>query len=479
MCCGALPRRSAAQAWFADRDRIEGHGLRIGDLEFHPGIGAELGFETNPFLEADQVGEAGGLTVEESVKPSATMRVSPHLFLSTLGEDRLTDASGVYTPPSFAFRGGLSGSLQWLGVGPGTRNYGGVGQVRYLGRVDLDETFLPERPFSVGFEQEGSINQLPLQGQQSNHYHAAAGTRIEFGTRGGLLRAILGYKFNLDRYDALQNDGHDHRLQQRLLWEFLPKTALFQDLEVTMQTYDKAGKDSFLEGADEYAFLIADKVNNDRVNTRVGVNGAVTKTLAATVSLGYGAVFFGEGNQARDAEGLIGQAQVNWEPSERISSAAGYGRDVSSALQGNTVVVNHFFVRGELVVGGVFLVGAEGRLGLYDYGDDEQQRALAEGVDSALLDSFGLRVGARRSDVKLTVDLNGEYRLSNWLAFTGQLSYDTNFSDYAFLFPDLEDVTRAMEAAATTSGDVTPEVSFASPIGYTNVVAMVGVRAFL
>ncbi|MDW8362679.1 MAG: hypothetical protein RMK74_09775, partial [Myxococcales bacterium] len=43
----------SAQGWLEDRRRAEGIGIRVGDLELHPGIGAEVGYDSNVFLQSD------------------------------------------------------------------------------------------------------------------------------------------------------------------------------------------------------------------------------------------------------------------------------------------------------------------------------------------------------------------------------------------------------------------------------------------
>mgnify|MGYP003407364965 FL=1 len=65
-----------AQSWLSDRKRAEGRGIRVGDLELHPGVGVEAGYLTNPFYS-------------DRPKGTAAFRVAPHLFLSTLRGERL------------------------------------------------------------------------------------------------------------------------------------------------------------------------------------------------------------------------------------------------------------------------------------------------------------------------------------------------------------------------------------------------------
>jgi len=42
----------AQQPWLADRKYGEGIGVRVGNLELHPGIAGEVGYDSNYFLRA-------------------------------------------------------------------------------------------------------------------------------------------------------------------------------------------------------------------------------------------------------------------------------------------------------------------------------------------------------------------------------------------------------------------------------------------
>ena len=48
------PRSALAQEWLKDRRYEEGAGIRTGDLELHPGIGGEVGYDSNYFLRTNK-----------------------------------------------------------------------------------------------------------------------------------------------------------------------------------------------------------------------------------------------------------------------------------------------------------------------------------------------------------------------------------------------------------------------------------------
>lgn len=43
---------ASAQVWLSDRSLSEGRGIRTGNFELHPGIGAEFGYDSNAFYQS-------------------------------------------------------------------------------------------------------------------------------------------------------------------------------------------------------------------------------------------------------------------------------------------------------------------------------------------------------------------------------------------------------------------------------------------
>ena len=90
----SLSASAQNQPWIKDRRYAEGIGYRAGNLELHPGVSAELGYDSNYFLRADD---------EKPVISVMRLRVTPSLSLSTLGPQR---REGGGDPPKVNFRAG-------------------------------------------------------------------------------------------------------------------------------------------------------------------------------------------------------------------------------------------------------------------------------------------------------------------------------------------------------------------------------------
>src|SRR5450432_1570913 len=103
MLLGAVSLEAhAQQPWLADRRYGEGIGVRVGDLELHPGVSAEAGYDSNYFLRAPS----------EDPLAAYRLRITPSLSLSTLGPQR--SAGGTPTPPPIIFRGTAYASYSQL-----------------------------------------------------------------------------------------------------------------------------------------------------------------------------------------------------------------------------------------------------------------------------------------------------------------------------------------------------------------------------
>jgi len=97
------PLTASAQAWVSNPKFSEGVGIRAGNLELHPSIGGEFGYDSN-FLRTS--GNSPGERIVDVLK----LRVTPSLTLSTLGSARRS----APTAPAVAFAAGAHASYSEL-----------------------------------------------------------------------------------------------------------------------------------------------------------------------------------------------------------------------------------------------------------------------------------------------------------------------------------------------------------------------------
>ncbi|MEZ4254454.1 MAG: hypothetical protein R3A78_01870 [Polyangiales bacterium] len=394
----ALPFSASAQGWLDGRQRAEGPGFRLGDLELHPGVGAEIGYDTNVFLSSDKAGV-------DPRRTSPILRLTPHIYLSTLGPER-SDGGGENGPmPIVDFRTGVSASLyHYLQT-----------EARSNVEMDVDTqlTFLPRRPVSFTllgtfmrtirpFTESGAV------GQNYNRDQITGGGKLTLQTRGGILKSNVGYTFGADLFEGGSfkfGNGVSHKVALDAAWRFLPSTALLYDGEVNFHNYTSN---------DPGTVLISD---NTRVRTRFGFNGYITRVISVLAMVGYGAGFYVAGD---DYDSIVGQAQLAFAFSDAVNFSLGYDRDFFRTFVGNFYRRDRGSMRFQLLLGGVFLTGLEAGVGLYDFGQTFTPTGGTIG------DSYD------RSDVRADGSLFAEYRFTDWFAVNSRVEYMANFTDFRF-----------------------------------------------
>lgn len=405
-CCAWPTGTARAQAWLSDRSRTEGEGFKVGNLELHPGVGAEGGWQNNVF-NADP---------GNNVEAAALLRVSPHLFLSTrkARKQESDDAEQTGGGPRVAFRGGVSGQLYHYFAAYERTDMGIGADVKLTindGRpfsVVIDEEYKREiRPFSQPSFSSPSLPAPPTNGNAPNYGRDQnkVGATFQLATPGNLLKGSLGYAFGFDMYedDVFDtNNSMTHMVKEQLSWTFLPKTALFQTTDVAFQSYASGAGNS-----------VSTLNDNKRVDTEMGLNGALSAAWGITLAAGYGAGFY---DNDVDYENITLRVQARWKISDTVKSSLGYQRAFQSTFQGNFARTDAIRADLSIMMGGVFYLQPSVGVNFVDFGPTAQ-----DGTQGA------------RNDIYLDATISGEYRVIDWLAFTAEVSYMQNFSDYEYI----------------------------------------------
>lgn len=436
----ALPSLASAQAWLDDRARTEGPGFRIGDFELHPGLGVELGYDSNVFYS-----EEGG----RFYRDSAILRATAHLLFSTRGPQRRQEGEAGggegnqqnASQPAVTFRGGLSGSFYHF--------FNANDRTNMEVDASLGLTILPGRPFSISVLEDFSRSIRPFTENSSpnasfGRIQNTAGIDFSFATTGEVLKITAGYRFGVDFFEAepfQYGNNFRHAVTLNETFRFLPQTAIFHDTAFVVGDYYNQS-------------VAAPTLVNDGflLRTRVGLNGAFTSNFSVLASAGYAAGFFDSPVATYDMEyeSLVAQLEARWQISQQVRLVFGYDRDFQPSFIGNFYRRDRGYANFQALIDRVFLVGVSAEVGGYEFGRIVQPDGMTM-VGSSLF----------RTDIRLIGALFAEYRFTDWLGVNGTLRYTGSFTDFSYRVDD--------PATGTT---------FLDPGGFNKFEAWLGVRVF-
>ncbi len=413
--------------WLQDRARAQGPGFRLGNLELHPGLGVEAGYDTNLFYEDND-----GPT--EPVG-SAIFRITPHLFISTLTQQRQSEGEGQQDEAQarmIQFSAGVSGEVYIFLADEGRNNVALNG--------DLDLNINPKGRFGFRLFDNLSRTVRPFTGRpnadaliNNGLVNNTAGVQLFGRSRGGALQSSLGYAFRLQYFEAPElryANQFGHQISADTHFRFLPSTSLFWDgnLELTDYYNNPTGE----------AVSLA---NNWRLRTRVGINGAVTPKLSLTLAVGYGATFVQDAAFS-DFESVIAHASMKYRFTPTTSLGLGFERENVGSIVGLSRVQNRGFLTFQWLLARSFLFGINASVAYVDFGQ--------------VLDGMGVSLG-ERTDVMVSASLFGEYRFTDYLALNLSLSYLGDYTDFEY----------------PAAGSPAPD-----PAGFNKFEAWLGLRVF-
>jgi hypothetical protein len=436
---GAQTVQADSPGWLKDRRYTEGIGIRTGNLELHPGIAGEAGYDSNWMLRTDRALCDNGRPCDNGppaapVIPALEFRVTPSLSLSTLGPQRREgDAQAVQ--PDVAFRAGVSATWRaFVGVsGDSTANSdisrqnSGLPSVGAGARLDI----LPGRPVGGGvfasYTRAVHPNQTTTDPNLSfDRDDVGVGGELTLQPGSGTLDWHFGYQWRgtlFEASNALGFDNGTHEVFTRGRWKFRPRTALVYDATLRFISYnnpDQAAQQGL--------------VGSTPIRTRIGMNGLITDRFAFLALVGWAASLYDTTTlpQAPQYDSVIGQAELTWflAASPGISASPevglalstislGYVRDFQNSYLGNYYGTDRGYLRFNYFFAGRALVSLEGGVGAIEY---PTMYWLPPAVPA-----ISVRHAAF-TDVRADATLFAEYRFSDTVGINTTLRYTANFS---------------------------------------------------
>lgn len=415
---------ASAQGWLSDRRYAEGPGIRTGDVELHPGIGGEVGYDSNWFYRSQN---SGASLVNGSpaapVRNAAIFRITPSFYISTLGQQRI-ESNGVarVEPRTVTFRGGVS-AVGRLFLGDEMEKQHNIG-VNADARLDINQG----RP--VGFGIFGGYNRviqptvIADPNLSFNRSDIRAGAELVGMPGGGTLDLRGGYQLNAALFEETNGAPYTnltHEIYIKNRWRFRPRTALFHETSLKFIDYPNASR----------ATLFLN--NSTPLRTRLGLTGLLTDSFGTLLAVGYGSSFFKDpaspASQQFDsiiaqAEGTfyLGQGGGESDPNQATlllsTVSLGFIRDFQNSLLSNFYESNKVYGKLEYWFGGKAL------LSLNVWGDQVNYPAAfinTAGGPTAVTGSF--------TNYRLGAGAFAEYRLSSSFGINTTIDYVQQFSD--------------------------------------------------
>lgn len=404
-----------AQMWLKDRQATQGAGIRSGDFELHPGVAAEVGYDSNYFNRSPDK----PFPVVDTVR----LRITPQFHISTLSGARAAGSA----PPKVHFSAGAafaySQFLMNAGIGAGADRNKRLGRDSEWGVIgDLAMNINPGRPWGLNiydnFQRTAQPSIDPLVESGLNRIENRIAADIIHTRPGGLLDWRLGYAFAITYFENgpagstsvspqdFNNSRHELYTQGR--WRFLPRTALVYNGSWWSQNYNTA----------------TTGLSNSRpLRTRIGLSGLITDRLSLLGMVGWGASFYDNGGTGnRNFDSVIGQAEIRYfltgnapeagqQPQATSSSfALGFTRDFFNSYIGNYYERNRGYVILNALFAQKFMVTLDVGVSAVRYAD-----VLDRTTGQTLRTSF--------MNGRVDGNLFMEYRVKDWFGINATYQY--------------------------------------------------------
>ena len=278
--------------WLKDRRYNEGIGIRTGDLELHPGIAGEGGYDSNYLLRSTTVGVANGPPLSPR-HPGA--RVSRHSLALPL-DARSAAARGRQrrAPSPLAFRAGFNATYRELVGLSSDRSRRAEQRYRRAAQPERRGRRPPRHPPGAAGRGRAlrRATRAPSCRTRSTRIQTCRSTRTTSAAAPssrcspGAERSTGTLATSCTRRSSKRATGkpYDNLVQEaytRGRWKFRPRTAFVYDATFRFITYNNAE--------------LAEPVPLDTstpIRARIGLDGLITDRFALLAMVGWGASFY-------------------------------------------------------------------------------------------------------------------------------------------------------------------------------------------
>jgi hypothetical protein len=415
-------------AWLSDRRYNEGIGVRTGNLELHPGVAGEFGYDSNYLLRSTTEGVSNGPPLAPII-PALEFRLTPSLYITTLGAQRREADQGL--PPAIGFRGGVNLTYrEFIGISSdpvsGNKNNDISDQRNASGSADARLDILPMRPVGGAIFASYARAILPNTVDANpdvsfNQDVIGVGAEVNVQPGSGTLDWHLGYQFHdtiFEKSEGAPYDNLSHEAYTRGRWKFRPRTALVMDATLRFISFPNA--------TEVIPVLLQ---SSTPVRARIGLDGLITDRFSLLAMVGWGASFFEDPVPHQPQfDSVIAQAELRWflSASPGVQNATELGLALSSIALGYTRDFQTSYIGG-------YYTQDRGYLKFYYLFAGRATVSLEGGVAAVEYPTIFWTDGNTRApsftDVRADATLFGEYRFTSTFGLNSTLRYTANISN--------------------------------------------------
>jgi hypothetical protein len=414
-----------AQEFLHDSRVSQGSGVRAGTLEVHPGLAAEVGYDSNYLGRSDKTGTSivNGAPTSPQID-TGELRVTPSIAIQVTPRERKTDA-GMPSSAPYAIQAGLNGTYREF------FNATLSNQRNMSANANLGLAIMP------GHEWSGSISgiysrlvQPTVYGNPDASYNNDMVTGLADLAAQPHLGALdwhLGYMISGTVFEQASGSPYNNLINTgytRGRWRFAPRASLLGDAQFSSQNYSDPRDAGFTLHT------------QTPVRARVGLEGLLLPVLSVSGVVGYGTTLTNARGPndptVQNYSSVIGNAEVRFSPggppgtipgkeSLLISTITiGYNRDFQGSFLGGFYGIDRAYLKADYFFGGLFLFSLSGGVGAIEH--PNLYFASTNTAQAVLM-------AKSYTDVMADATAFAEYRLLPSVGVNATVTYQEMFSD--------------------------------------------------
>ncbi len=288
------------------------------------------------------------------------------------------------------------------------------------GKARVGVALFPKSAFTITLydEFERSLWMRPQIFQNANRNRNEVGVDLSLHPGGKALDFTLGYAYELQRFDDLNElDTDAHKFRGLFSWRFYPMTYAFLEGEFRTFEYRR-------EATDPEVSAVGNYVPGTPLKVYAGLSGYITERFALLVRAGYGNSLLERAPD--DFSSFIGQLQLSYRFSAKTVLHAGIARDFEMAPLGGYMDYIRPYATFTQRIGEIADLNIDFSYDIRSYGEWDPSSVGLGGAPLGTVTASS----ANREENYLRVGAVLDFHVSRIFGVTAGYRFDSLISDY-------------------------------------------------